>query len=291
MMAATVYGSGDYRYTVVPDWGRGPAGVPSFGLVSMVACDAEDRVYVFQRAPEPVMLVFEPDGTLASRWGDGHFKHPHGVWVAPDQTLYLTDRDTHLVTQWTRDGQLLRSWGTPNQPGAPGEPFNEPTRAVVAPNGDLFVSDGYGQYRVHRFAPDGTLLRSWGSQGTGPGQFGWPVHSVHIDPRGRVLVIDRQNGRVQHFSEEGDYLGEWANLLAPNDLYIDPSNNIIIAEGGPRISVLDLDGSIISQWGERGEEQGQFAAAPHGCWADSRGDLYVSEVVAHNRIQKFARVR
>ena len=79
---------------------------------------------------------------------------------------------------------MLRTWGTPDQAGAPGEPFNEPTRAIVAPNGDLYVSDGYGQFRAHRFAPDGTLLRSWGEQGTGPGQFGWPVHSVHWITRG-----------------------------------------------------------------------------------------------------------
>lgn len=289
-MAAKIFGSGSYRYEAVPNWGRGPQGVPAFGLVSMLYGDNQDRVYVFQRAPEPVMLVFEPDGRLITRWGEGAFKHPHGVWIAPDQTVYCTDRDRHNVTQWTLDGQLLRTWGTPDQPGAPGAPFNEPTRAFVAPNGDLYVSDGYGQHRVHRFAKDGTLLRSWGEKGTGPGQFGWPVHSVWVDPRGRVLIVDRENNRVQHFNDQGDYIGEWGDLLGPNDLFILPDNTVFIIEGGRRVTVMDLDGQIRVQWGEHGDGVGQFSAGPHSGWVDSRGSLYVGEVVAHDRLTKFVRV-
>ncbi len=289
-MAGTVYGSGDYRYRVEPGWGRGPGGVPAFGLVSMVACDARDRVYVFQREPDPRVLVFEPDGRLAGRWGEGAFRHPHGIWIAPDQTVYCTDRDTHTVTQWTAEGELLRTWGTPDRPGAPGAPFNEPARAIVAPGGELYVADGYGQHRVHRFAPDGTLARSWGEPGAGPGQFGWPVHSVCLDPRGRVLIVDRQNGRVQHFTPDGAYLGEWSGLDSPNDLYIDPQEHVFIAEGGGRVTIMTLDGAILARWGERGAVPGQFAASPHSCWVDSRGDLYVGEVVAHDRFQKFLRV-
>ena len=289
-MPDTVYGSGDYRYRVEPNWGRGPQGVPAFGLVSMIACDARDRVYVFQREPDPLVFVFEPDGRLVNRWGAGAFRHPHGIWIGPDQTVYCTDRETHTVTQWTLDGDPLRTWGTPGQPGPPGMPFNEPSRAIVAPSGDLFVSDGYGQHRVHRFAPDGALLRSWGEPGTGPGQFGWPVHSVLVDPRGRVLVVDRQNGRVQHFTPEGEYLGEWADLLSPQDVYVDPDEVVFLVEGGGRVSIMTPDGEIISRWGERGDGPGQFAASPHSCWLDSRGDLYVGEVTTHDRLQKFVRV-
>lgn len=289
-MAETIYGGGDYRYQVEPDWGRGPDGVPAFGLVSMVACDENDRVYVFQREPEAVMLVFAPDGRLIARWGEAHFQHPHGVWIAPDQTLYCTDRDRNTVTQWTREGELLREWGTPGQRGEPGQPFNEPTRAVVAENDELFVSDGYGQHRVHRFAPDGRLLKSWGEEGTGPGQFGWPVHSVHLDSRGRVLIVDRGNNRVQHFTPEGDYTGEWTDFQSPQDIYIDWHDILYIAEGRPCVTIMTLDGEILSRWGERGDEPGQFAASPHGIWMDSQGALYVGEVTTHNRFQKFHRV-
>jgi hypothetical protein len=289
-MAETVYGDGDYRFRVVPGWGRGADGVPALGLVSMVACDANDNVYVFQRAPEPVMLVFDRDGRLLRRWGEGQFKHPHGVWIGPDQTCYCTDRDRHAVTQWTLDGQLLRTWGTVDQAGAPGEPFNEPTRAFATPAGNLYVSDGYGQHRVHHFAADGTLLRSWGEQGVGPSQFGWPVHSVWLDSRERLLVVDRQNGRVQHFTSAGDYTGEWSGLLSPNDLYIDLNDIVYLIEGGRRVTITDLDGTVLSRWGVQGDAPGEFAASPHSGWVDSRGDLYIGEVTTHDRFQKFERV-
>jgi hypothetical protein len=285
----TVFGSGRYTYRADAAWGRGPQGVPAFGLVSTVACDSQDRVYVFQRLPDPQMLVFDRDGRLLSRWGEGAFRHPHGVWIGPDDALYCTDRETHTVTQWTLDGRLLRTWGTPGQPGAPGQPFNEPTKVYVTSGGDMYVSDGYGQHRVHHFGPDGALHCSWGEQGTGPGQFGWPVHSVWVDPRGRVLVLDRQNGRIQRFGAHGEYQGEWGGYMTPMDVYVDADQTLYLAEGGGRMTILNLDGGVLSQWGERGDGAGQFAAAPHCCWVDSRGDLYVSEVTTHDRLQKFVR--
>lgn len=289
-MTQTVYGDGDYRFAVVPDWGRGPDGVSEFGLVSMLACDDVDRVYVFQREPDPMVMVFTPEGRLERTWGQDFFQHPHGIWIGPDQTVYCTDRDRQVVTQWTREGELLRTWGRLDQAGAPGQPFNEPTRAIIAPTGDCYVSDGYGQYRVHRFAADGTLLHSWGEQGTGPGQFGWPVHSVAWHPAGKVLIVDRENNRIQHFTPEGEYLEEWGGFAMPQDLFIDPGGLIYIAEGEQRISLLDLDGTVISRWGELGDAPGQFRAMPHACWVDRQGSLYVSEVTTYNCLQKFVRV-
>src|SRR5690625_3382596 len=99
----------------------------------------DDRVYIFERLRNPRSLVFSADGRLLDTWGEGTFGHPHGIWMSPQETLYCTDRDTHTVTRWTPDGELLQTWGTPGQPGGPGEPFNEPTQAVVAANGDMFV--------------------------------------------------------------------------------------------------------------------------------------------------------
>ena len=165
---------------------------------------------------------------------------------------------------------LLATWGTADQPGPPGQPFNEPARAARSPQGDVFIADGYGQYRVHAFSADGTLQRSWGTKGTGPGEFGWPVHSVWVDPRDRLLVTDRENNRVQHFTLDGAYLGEWGDLGAPNDVCLDADETVYIAEGGPAITsrgpirttrgpgvtIMSLDGDIITQWGERGDGAG-----------------------------------
>ena len=150
------------------------------------------------------------------------------------------------------------------------------------------MSDGYGQYRVHRFAPDGGLRRSWGEQGDGPGQFALP-HSLVVDRRGRVLVADRENHRVQIFDGDGTFLEQWTDLRQPMDLFIDADDHIYVAEAQQRISVYSLDGELLSRWGEKGTAPGQFSDSPHGLCVDSHGDLYVCEVISQGRLQKFAR--
>ncbi|MBI2940251.1 MAG: hypothetical protein HYY04_07395 [Chloroflexi bacterium] len=283
------FGDGDYRYEVVEGWGRGPER-PRLGLVSSIAVDSRDQVYVFQRLPDPAMLVYDRNGTLVRSWGQDVFQIPHGVWIGPDDAVYTTDTGDHTVRRFTPSGELLGTLGTPGQTGAPGLPFNKPTWAVVAPSGDLYVSDGYGQNRWHRLGADGHLLGSWGETGSGPGQFLLP-HSVWVDRRGRALVTDRTNSRVEIFSPSGEYLAEWGGLLAPNQVFVSRDDTVYVAEGGgPRISVMTLDGAVLARWGERGEKPGQFRDAPHSVWADSRGNLYVSEVTGEDRFQKFRRI-
>ena len=285
-------GTGKWTFDAVPDWGRTDER-PRLGLVSGVACDAQDNVYVFQREPASAMLVYRQDGTLLRVWGEGEFPHAHGVWIGPDrgrESMLLTDRDLHQALRYTMRGERQAAWGTERRPGAPGEPFNEPARAMAAPDGEIYVADGYGQHRVHRFAPDGSLLRSWGRQGSGPGEFGLPVHTVCLDSRGRLLVADRSNNRVQFFTRDGAYLGEWGGLLMPQDIFITPDQEVYVLEGGrPGVAILSLDGEVLARFGERGAAPGQFAASPHSLWIDSRGDLYVGEVRTHDRFQKFVR--
>jgi DNA-binding beta-propeller fold protein YncE len=279
------FGNGDYKYEVVEGWGQ----IPQLGLVSGVACDSEDRVYVFNRSPQPAMLVFERDGTFLSSWGENLFKKPHGIWMGPDDTLYTTDTEDHTVRQFSCSGELLMTLGTVDQPGPSGQPFNQPTRAVRSQSGELYVSDGYGQSRVHRLTSDGDVIVSWGASGTGPGEFNLP-HDVTVDKNDRVYILDRGNLRCQIFNANGEYLTEWGALRSPNDLFIDNDDVIHIAEGGQRITVMSLDGAIITRWGENGTAPGQFSDSPHGIWIDSHGALYVSEVISEKRFQKFARV-
>jgi DNA-binding beta-propeller fold protein YncE len=287
MPTATVVGTGAYRYSVDKQWGRRDGGVAAFGLISGIACDSQDRVYVFQRTPDPSVLIFDRDGRRLAQWGQGVFKHPHGIWRSPHDELYLTDRDTHLVTKWTLDGTLLTSWGTPDSPGAPGAPFNQPTNTFVTPDGELYVSDGYGQSRVHRYGADGRLLHSWGVGGTGPGQFNLP-HHVYVDPRDRVLVCDRGNRRIQHFDRSGTYVTEWADIDSPQQVHI--KDDVIYLCGGHEVTVMTLDRAILSRWGSHGPGEDQFTDSPHSIWVDSHNDVYVSEVVAHNKLQKYTRV-
>ena len=292
---ATRVGTGKWTYEPVAGWGRS-AKRPTLGIVSGIAGDADDRVYVFQRTIEPSVLVFDPAGREIGQWGLGDFGHPHGIWIGPDatrggeQVVLTTDRDRHQVVKYTLDGRRLQEWGFFRQPGDLGEPFNQPARATLTPDGQMVVADGYGQYRVHRFDAHGKLARTWGKRGTGPGEFGWPVHHALLDPRGRLLVIDRGNNRVQLFDLDGHYQGEWGGLHVPQDMVITPEGEVIMVEGtGPSVAVLNLDGEALCRWGERGDGPGQFADSPHSVWVDSRGDLYVGEVTTPDRIQKFVR--
>ncbi len=287
---SAIVGSGDFSYEAEGNWGRGPHR-PEFGLVSGVACDSQDRVYVFQRFPASVMMVFEPNGRLITSWGEGAFEQAHGVWMSEDDILYVTDTNGHTVTQWTCDGALLATWGTRGEPGAE-TPFNRPTRAFRAPSGEVFVADGYGNHRVHRFSADGELELSWGTEGTGPGEFTRPVHNVCVDERGRVLVLDRGNDRVQIFTRDGEYLDQWRDIAMPQEMLIDGDNTVYIIGGRlgtQHVTMMTLDGELIARWGEYGSAPGQFVGSPHGMWIDSRGDLYIIEVEADNRMQKFVR--
>ena len=110
-----------------------------------------------------------------------------------------------------------------------------------------------------------------------------------MDRNNRVYVIDRTNHRIQHFTPDGEYLTEWTGMASPNQLFIDRHDTVYIAQGGRRIDVMTLDGTLVCNWGEEGDQPGQFRDAPHSIWADSRGDLYISEVMGDDRLQKFVR--
>ena len=284
------FGTGDYRYDVQENWYRLPDGW-SFGWVAAVAVDSRDRVFVYSRSDHP-LVVFDRDGSFSTSWGDEHLKDAHGIFIDADDNVFCVERETHIMRKFTAEGELLMTLGMPHQPGAAQQPFNLPTDLALGPNGEMFISDGYGNARVHKYTADGELITSWGSPGTGPGEFDLP-HCVRVDSRNRVLVADRANNRVQHFDLDGNYLAEWGDLLHPDTIYIDTNDIVYIAELDQRMTIMDLDGNVLSRWGNEpgSTAPGAFYACPHGCWVDSRGDLYVGEVQADGRLQKFVRRR
>ena len=285
-----VFGQGTHQYTVEENWWTLPEGW-EFGWIPAVAVDSEDRVYVYSRSEHP-MVVFDRSGNFIDSWGDDILKDAHGIFIDADDNIYCTEREPHVIRKFTTDGELLMTLGTPDVPGAEGEPFNLPTDFALGPDGEMFISDGYGNARVHKYSPDGELIKSWGQPGTGPGEFDLP-HCVRVDPRNRLMVADRENNRIQFFTLDGEYIEEWGDLLQPDTIYIDDDDLVYIAELGQRISIMTLDGDVVSQWGsERGSTvPGEFLACPHGIWLDSHGDIYVGEVQADARLQKFIRQR
>ncbi|HCH09414.1 MAG TPA: hypothetical protein DEW32_09500, partial [Dehalococcoidia bacterium] len=185
-------GSGEFKYEVAVDWETIPDGY-QWREVAGVITDANDNVYVFNRGPHP-MIVFDKDGNFIKSWGEDVFVRPHGASTGPNETLYLTDDGDHTVRQCTLDGEVLMTIGSPGQAADlySGAPFNRCTHVATDPdNGDLFVSDGYGNARVHKYSPDGEPIMSWGGPGTGPGEFNI-VHNIATDRDGYVYVADRE---------------------------------------------------------------------------------------------------
>ena len=151
-------GSGEYTYEPVENWAKLPPGW-SFKEIGSVGVDSRDNVYVFNRGEHP-MIVFDREGNFLRSFGEGLFPRAHGIFMAPDDTVWLTDDGDHTVRRCTLEGKVLLTLGIPGKP-APymsGEPFHRCTHTTMSPQGDIYVSDGYGNSRVHKFTPDGRLL-------------------------------------------------------------------------------------------------------------------------------------
>ncbi len=285
-----MYGAGSHTYQIQEGWGQLPKGW-RFGWIPAVAVDSQDRVYVYSRSEHP-MVVFDCEGNFLDSWGEDVLEDAHGIYIDGSDNIFCVERETHIVHKFATDGKLLMSIGRRGQAGADGEPFNLPTDLALGPDGEIFISDGYGNARVHKYSPEGELIMSWGRSGTGPGEFDLS-HCVRVDRHNRVLVADRTNNRIQFFTLDGEYIQEWGNFLQPDTIFIDNEDIVYVAELDQRFTILTLDGEIITQWGsERGSEvPGEFFACPHGTCVDSKGDIYVSEVQADGRLQKFIRQR
>ncbi|MBI0374793.1 hypothetical protein JBE27_00485 [Streptomyces albiflaviniger] len=284
--------------------------------VSGVAVDSHDRVYALRRGDDAV-TVLDRDGTVLDRWGDeGFSERPHLISIDHDDKIYIADDGGHRVYVFDLMGHRLETIGSgiPSETGFDdpaylnretafdrmpgGPPFNRPTKAVSSPTGELFVSDGYRNCRVHRFSADRQLVHSWGGPGAAPGHLVIP-HSVTVDNEGRVLVCDRENDRIQLFSREGDLLDVWNDVQRPTDVAVDGRGYVYVTElaRGPldvkswRLGAAEreLPGRVTVWSPDRSNAAriGPPAAgflAPHAIAVDSTGAVYVSEVP-----QSFAR--
>ncbi|WP_340109372.1 peptidase [Pikeienuella sp. HZG-20] len=270
---------GDRRYRVERPFfaNEGP------GAVSDVAIGAGGVVLALIRT-DPLVdphgpAVFELDaaGRIQASWGDDLILDAHMLAVAGDGRVFIVDRDAHEIVI-CKDGCRVGGVGLRH---GPLQPFNHPTGVAFAPGGDIYVSDGYANHRVHRFAPDGRLIKSWGEAGDGPGAFMNP-HSVWVRTDGSVVVVDRENDRLQLFTPDGELVDIWTGFVKPLDVWGDAEDNLYVTDFIPSLTMLSADGARIGQCRP-------VLNGAHGISGDGKGNLFLAEP-SPSRISKLTRL-
>lgn len=285
ILMAGVCQAAEPSYQSVPEFFKIPADW-TLGPCSAADMSRKGEIYLFHRGKHPI-ICFDPAGNVLRSWGDDLIKTAHGLRVDQDDNVWVTDIGDHRVYKFDRNGKLLLALGT-GKPGADNDQFNKPTDIAFGPDGEFYVTDGYGNNRVMKFSAKGTLIKSWGSAGKGSGEFNLP-HAIVIDSRGRVLVGDRENNRIQAFDRDGNHLETWTGF-APYGMAFRSDGVLFIATGRENdIVELDPAGKIQQRFGRKGKGPGEFDL-PHMLTFDADGAMYVAEV-GGVRLQKLVRNR
>ena len=283
-------------YKLVPDWGQLANGA-NWGQVPGMAIDATGRIFAFRRG-EPPIVELDRDGRVLKMWGEKLFVWPHGIRVDASGALWVTDgraRDGRgqQIFKYSRDGKLLMTIGTAGISGEGPVTFNGPCDVAVAANGDIFIADGHVNARVVKFSKDGTFIKTWGKKGSAPGEFDVP-HAIVIDSRGRVMVGDRSNKRIQIFDQEGKFLDQWTHLGSPSGMFIGADDTLYVVDYNDKKGVMIAsakDGTLRYKLDE---------AVAEGVAVDADGAIYVGETVPEttlaglpggNRVRKFVRLK
>ena len=295
-------------YQVVHGWPQLPDN-EMLDEVSAVAVDQGGEVFVLTRAgrkwpdsgeldtsaiPKPTILIFDGrTGHLIERLGAGLFALPHSITIDASNAIWVADVALHQVFKLSRDGKLLLSLGERAKPGEDQRHFNRPSDVAIAPDGSIFVSDGYGNNRIVKFDSTGRFQRQWGTKGSRPGQFQLP-HSLTIDAQRRVWIVDRGNARVQAFDLDGGFLFEWRGppFVSPQSIDVAADGHVFVVELGNEpppdeagVWVLNREGMSVERIGRFGNYDGQFVD-PHWLALDRHGNIYVADF-GGRRVQKF----
>ncbi|MBH56417.1 MAG: hypothetical protein CMJ82_04430 [Planctomycetaceae bacterium] len=308
MSTTETIGNDDFRFEADGQWAKRPEGVNWLDVVA-VHFTSDNNVYVFNRGDRE-LIFFDSDGNYVGDWGETDFVRPHGITISADDELFLTDDFGHTVTKYDLQGNVSMTLGKRGQQSDTGTtnvdyrnikysagPFNFPTNLAIAEDKSFYVSDGYGNARIHHFTSTGEHIQSWGDPGNKPGQFAVP-HDLRIASTGEIWVADRENDRIQIFSPDGDFIRLIDGLARPASLDFGPDGEVYVFElgyragmfpgaeppfaGAPggRLSVLTQDGEVLCQIGgdDATSSPGDFYA-PHNIRVDFAGNLYLTEVV------------
>ena len=300
-------------YRIIADWPQVPAEL-KLGAVPGIQIGPDGNIYAFHRcgadscvgSSDPTILKFDRFGKLLASWGAGMFNFPHGlgidregfIWVADATGLPSAQRTDngkgHQVFKFSADGKLLMTLGKAGLGGNGPDTFFSPTDVAVAANGDVFVTDGHScneansahcSGRVVKFSKEGKFIKSFGKTGSNAGEFRGP-HCLAIDTRGRVIVCDRGNARLQVFSQDGVLLDVWSGWGRPTGIFVhndtlyvtDSLANVVQGKVDPALVPMAtgiyigsaVDGSV------KAFIPDEFAG-PEDVTVDDRGDLYVGE--------------
>lgn len=269
MTHTLVVALGAQHYRVERPFGDLPGGP---GGVSDVVADGA-RIHVLLR-PDPLvdgdaprLVTLDAEGKRLATGGAELIADGHMLALRPGGGLLVVDRDAHAVVILDAAGRRVGEIGGR---GRPNRPFNHPTNAAVAPDGTIYVADGYAAASIHRFDPDGAPRGSWGRLGDGPGEFHTP-HGLWVLPDGRVAVGDRENHRVQVFSPDGELLAIWRGVHRPMDLWGDAQGRLYVSDGVPCLTLFDGDGTVLGRCRP-------VLNGAHGLHGDPEGRLYLAEM-------------
>ena len=297
---------GVYKEVKWPIKAKTMAGTPSpwhFGEVVAAATTKEGNILVFHRGAHPIM-EFTAEGKFLRSWGDGMISEgkvtavepkdrapgaslsaavygpagcyscgAHSVRVDAEGNIWIVDAGAHVVYKMNAEGRVIMQLGAKGESGVDSTHFHLPTDVAFAPNGDIYVSDGYGSPRVVKYSADGKYLLQWGKRGTGPGEFELP-HNLVVDAQGRVYVTDRSNLRIQIFDSQGKFLDQWKDIGSVSTLFMTKDQHIWT--GGV---LRNLKGEVVARL--PGDPGG------HGTTVSESGDVFIAQL--SGMVQKFVK--
>lgn len=271
-------------YRLAERWAQLPSGM-AWGSVSGVATNAQGDVFVFRRA-EPPILQLNRSGAFVRTLGEQLIAGAHGIRTDAAGHIWVADVRGHVVHKLDASGRVLLTLGKKGVSGSGTDTFNGPTDLVVAPSGDVFVTDGQFNSRIVRFGSDGTYKQAWGTNGSGPGQFKVP-HSIAMDSAGRLFVADRDNSRIAIFDDRGTLLHEWTQFGQPSGLFITKDDTLYAAAIGEKSGLVigSAKTGQVSQWLPIPAKELNGA---HLVSVDDEGTVYVADLLAAE-VKKYIR--
>ena len=302
--APATFGEGHHTYTLVPGWGKLPDGL-HFKMGCAIVADRKDQVYVHSQA-DRMVVVFDRKGNLLRDFGTdftgvgGKIERGacHGLYlhrVGNDEFLYFSVLNPyHQVIKTDLNGKELMRIGNVREENSTNikAPLNNPTDVAVAPNGDIYVCDGYGDQIVRRFSPEGKFIQAIGKPGRGPGEFN-TCHGIWVDTRGKkkhdpeLYVADRANNRLQVFTLDGQIKRQVTESLRNPCCFYQHQDLMFVPDLAKVVTIFDPEDRPVASLGDGMKLQGDAAfVAPHALTLDSRGDLYVVEWVGDARLRK-----